>query len=82
MRGPRPTPARRSRTRAWPRSRARRRPPKAVNIAQQARLQRGDVAKGFAESDLVLEKTYRVPMVHQGYLEPHAVLAEWDSTGS
>ena len=42
-------------------------------------LQRGDVAKGFAESDLVLEKTYRVPMVHQGYLEPHAVLAEWDT---
>ena len=56
-------------------------PAKAVNIAQQARLQRGDVAKGFAESDLVLEKTYRVPMVHQGYLEPHAVLAQWDSTG-
>jgi CO/xanthine dehydrogenase Mo-binding subunit len=22
-----------------------------------------------------------VPMVHQGYLEPHAVLAEWDRTG-
>jgi CO/xanthine dehydrogenase Mo-binding subunit len=39
------------------------------------------VPKGFAESDLVIEKTYRVPMVHQGYLEPHAVLAEWDSTG-
>src|SRR4030095_10130193 len=56
-------------------------PPKAVNIAQQARLQRGDVAKGFAESDFLLEKTYRVPMVHQGYLEPHAVVAEWDSTG-
>ena len=56
-------------------------PAKAVNIAQQAHLHRGDVAKGFAESDLVIEKTYRVPMVHQGYLEPHAVLAEWDSTG-
>jgi CO/xanthine dehydrogenase Mo-binding subunit len=39
------------------------------------------VAKGFAESDHVLEKTYRVPMVHQGYLEPHAVLAEWDRNG-
>ena len=38
-------------------------------------------AKGFAESDHVLEKTYRVPMVHQGYLEPHAVLAEWDRNG-
>jgi CO/xanthine dehydrogenase Mo-binding subunit len=56
-------------------------PAKAVNVAQQSRLHRGDLAKGFAESDLVLEKTYRVPMVHQGYLEPHAVLAEWDSTG-
>src|SRR6266446_735785 len=56
-------------------------PAKAVNISQQARIQRGDVAKGFAESDVVIEKTYRVPMVHQGYLEPHAVLAQWDTTG-
>jgi CO/xanthine dehydrogenase Mo-binding subunit len=56
-------------------------PAKAVNISQQARLTRGDPAKGFAESDHVLEKTYRVPMVHQGYLEPHAVLAEWDRNG-
>ena len=56
-------------------------PAKAVNISQQARLTRGDPAKGFAESDHILEKTYRVPMVHQGYLEPHAVLAEWDRNG-
>src|SRR5256885_12685282 len=28
---------------------------KAVNISQQARLQRGDVANGFAESDVVIE---------------------------
>jgi len=54
---------------------------KAVNISQQARLQRGDPAAGFAQSDHVLEKTYRVPMVHQGYLEAHAVLAEWDRNG-
>src|SRR5438309_3560890 len=54
----------------------------AVNISQQARLQRGDVAKAFAESEVVIEKTYRVPMVHQGYLEPHAVLAQWDSAGN
>jgi CO/xanthine dehydrogenase Mo-binding subunit len=56
-------------------------PAKAVNVAQQSHIHRGDVAKGFAESDLVLERTYRVPMVHQGYLEPHAVLAQWDSNG-
>src|SRR6266403_1979519 len=57
-------------------------PAKAVNISQQARIQRGDVAKAFAESEVVIEKTYRVPMVHQGYLEPHAVLAQWDSAGN
>src|SRR5216117_2887248 len=56
-------------------------PAKAVNISQQTKLARGDVAKGLAESDVVIEKTYRVPMVHQGYLEPHAVLAQWDTTG-
>jgi CO/xanthine dehydrogenase Mo-binding subunit len=56
-------------------------PSRAVNVAQQAHLHRGDVVAGFAESDLVLEHTYRVPMVHQGYLEPHAVLAQWDSNG-
>jgi CO/xanthine dehydrogenase Mo-binding subunit len=56
-------------------------PTKAVNVSQTARVQRGDVAKGLAESDVVIEHTYRVPMVHQGYLEPHAVLAEWDTQG-
>jgi CO/xanthine dehydrogenase Mo-binding subunit len=56
-------------------------PTKAVNISQQAKLGRGDVANAFAESDVIVEKTYRVPMVHQGYLEPHAVLAQWDTNG-
>jgi len=56
-------------------------PTKAVNISQQAKLGRGDVAKALAESDVIVENTYRVPMVHQGYLEPHAVLAQWDTNG-
>jgi CO/xanthine dehydrogenase Mo-binding subunit len=55
---------------------------KAVNVSQTSHVKRGDVAKGFAESDVVIEHTYRVPMVHQGYLEPHAVLAEWDTAGN
>src|SRR5688500_8479907 len=49
---------------------------KAVNVSQTAHVKRGDVAQGFADSEFVLEHTYRIPMVHQGYLEPHAVLAE------
>jgi len=57
-------------------------PSKAVNISQQAKINRGDLAKAFAESDVVIEKTYRIPMVHQGYLEPHAALAQWDQQGN
>ncbi|HEY3057757.1 MAG TPA: xanthine dehydrogenase family protein molybdopterin-binding subunit [Chloroflexota bacterium] len=53
----------------------------APNIAQQGRLSRGDVAKAMAEADLVIEKTYRVPMVHQGYIEPHAAIADVDPHG-
>src|SRR5215471_2756043 len=49
-------------------------PTKAANVSQTASVKRGDPAKGFAESDVVVERTYRVPMVHQGYIEPHAVL--------
>ena len=49
----------------------------ALALGQQAHVHRGDVVKGFAESDHVLEQTYRVPMVHQGYLEPHSATAEW-----
>jgi CO/xanthine dehydrogenase Mo-binding subunit len=56
-------------------------PSQAVNVSQQSKFSRGDVAAGFAQSDVVLEKTYRIPMVHQGYLEPHAVLAQWDANG-
>jgi CO/xanthine dehydrogenase Mo-binding subunit len=35
---------------------------------------RGDVAEGFAESDLIVENTYTVARVHQAFLEPHCCL--------
>src|SRR5207302_3852982 len=53
----------------------------APNISQQARLTRGDVAAAMAQADLVVENTFRVPMVHQGYLEPHAAIADYDPHG-
>jgi len=53
----------------------------APNITQQGRLSRGDVAAEMAKADLVIENTYRVPMVHQGYLEPHAAIADFDAHG-
>jgi CO/xanthine dehydrogenase Mo-binding subunit len=42
---------------------------------------KGDVERGFRESDLVLEHTFRVPGRHQGYLEPHAMLLDIDADG-
>ncbi|PCJ13533.1 MAG: oxidoreductase [Gammaproteobacteria bacterium] len=45
---------------------------KPSNIAKQAVISRGDIDKGFAEADIILERTYTAPAAHQGYIEPHA----------
>lgn len=42
---------------------------------------KGDVAAGFAAADHVIERTYRTPLLHQGYLEPHACLVYVDDEG-
>jgi CO/xanthine dehydrogenase Mo-binding subunit len=54
---------------------------KISNIHDENRYERGDVEVGFAEADLVVEHTYRMPMIHQGYIEPHAAVAEPTSDG-
>ena len=56
-------------------------PTKPSNLARRAQFTVGDVEKGFAEADEVVEKTYRTAAVHQGYIEPHATLARWDADG-
>ncbi len=48
------------------------------NIHDETHFQRGDVARGFAAADLIVEHTFTTPIVHQGYLEPHAAVAEPD----
>ena len=35
---------------------------------------RGNIAEGFAESDMVVENTFTVSRVHQAFLEPHCCL--------
>ncbi|MBI4570679.1 MAG: molybdopterin-dependent oxidoreductase, partial [Chloroflexi bacterium] len=53
---------------------------KPSNIASQAKFSRGDIEQGFAEADSVIEHTWRTAMMHQGYIEPHATIAEYDPT--
>ena len=53
----------------------------ASNIASISELRRGDIEAGFARADLIKEDTYRTAMIHQGYLEPQAFLAQVDVGG-
>ena len=45
------------------------------------RWDRGDVEAGFAEADVVVERTYTTQRVHQGYLEPHSCIVWIDGEG-
>ncbi len=55
---------------------------KPSNVVAQVEFNRGDVAQGFAEADVVIEDTYRIAKVHQGYIEPHATVADCDRFGN
>jgi CO/xanthine dehydrogenase Mo-binding subunit len=55
---------------------------KPSNVVAQVEFKRGDVAQGFADADVVIERTYRIAKVHQGYIEPHATVADCDRFGN
>ncbi len=45
------------------------------NLLSKNKLRKGDVEKGFAEADVILERTYQVPFLDHAYLEPDITLA-------
>ncbi|MBI2987773.1 MAG: xanthine dehydrogenase family protein molybdopterin-binding subunit [Deltaproteobacteria bacterium] len=51
-------------------------PVKHTNIFFHETFSKGDTAQGFAQADLVFEQTFTTPIVHQGYMEPHAALVD------
>jgi xanthine dehydrogenase molybdenum-binding subunit len=51
------------------------------NVAQEAHFEAGDVEAGFREADFILEGVYRIPRVHQTYIEPHACVARVEPSG-
>ncbi len=54
---------------------------KPTNVAKTYLFEKGDLAKGFAEADLVIEKEFRTATVHQGYIEPHNATVFWNADG-
>ena len=51
------------------------------NIASIGPFQRGDVEAGFAAADVIVERTFTTKAVHQGYIEPHACVADVGQDG-
>ncbi len=57
------------------------RPDKPSNIAKRNELTRGDLAAGFAGAEVIIEGRYTTAAVHQGYIEPHACVANFGADG-
>ena len=57
-------------------------PKRPSNISQRTEFGHGDVEAGFAEADVIVERSYKTEQTHQGYIEPHACLASVGPDGS
>ena len=51
------------------------------NVAKRVEFALGDIDKGFAAAEVVVERTFDTKPVHQGYIEPHACLATVSEDG-
>lgn len=56
-------------------------PKKDTNIAHWRKTRKGDIEAGFAEADVVLEDTYRVPRYAHCAIEPHVTVGLFDHSG-
>ncbi len=54
---------------------------KQTNIANHIQFARGDVAAGFLAAEVVIERSFDTTMVHQGYIEPHNAVAQYNQDG-
>jgi CO/xanthine dehydrogenase Mo-binding subunit len=56
-------------------------PEEDSNVAARNVLDRGDLDQGFAAADHIVERQYTTKPVHQGYIEPHACVADAGKDG-
>jgi CO/xanthine dehydrogenase Mo-binding subunit len=56
-------------------------PKTASNVAKRIEFVLGDVAAGFKQADLIVEREFTTKPVHQGYIEPHACVASVSEDG-
>ncbi len=51
------------------------------NILKHVKIRKGDIEKGFAEADVVIEKYYLTPHVEHAYMQPEAGVGYIDEKG-
>ena len=56
-------------------------PDQPSNVAKRVEFALGDVAAGFKKAEVVVELDFTTKPVHQGYIEPHAVVADASEDG-
>lgn len=54
---------------------------KGTNIPNHLKVRKGNVEKGFAEADFVVESKISVPPIYHGTLETHACVCKYDPDG-
>ncbi|TPI37391.1 xanthine dehydrogenase family protein molybdopterin-binding subunit [Mesorhizobium sp. B3-1-6] len=57
-------------------------PAKPSNVTKRTQFGHGDVHKGFAQADFVVERSFKTEQTHQGYIEPHACVASINPDGT
>ena len=55
--------------------------PGPTNVAKKFVFEHGDIEKGFLEADVVVERQFDAKTVHQGYIETHNAVANWNRDG-
>ncbi len=56
-------------------------PNRASNVSKKVGFEIGDLDKGFAEADEVVERHYKTSPIHQAYIEPQACMANYEENG-
>lgn len=48
------------------------------NVAKRKTWAQGNIEVGFAQADMIVERTFNTPMVHQSSIETHGIIAQPD----
>ncbi len=57
-------------------------PTKPSNVANRTQYGHGDIEAGFGDADVIVERSFKTEQTHQGYIEPHACVANINADGS